>query len=411
MGVSVRQKIKGKGHSWWVFITHNGKRRSRKIGSKAAAKRIAVEISEKIARQEFNLEREKPVPTFKEYSEKWLKDYVAVSCRESTYEEYNGILKNHVLPVFDDKPIDQVRRGDIRDFLLSKIKDDFSKSRVRSFKDVMSGVLGYALDEELIQANPTLGITKRLFPKSKRTKKTLNVNYVLTREELELFHDTCKSLVPEYSVFFTMAAKTGMRLGELLALRWDDVDLNSSFFWVRRSYRRGIFTRPKNGKSRRVDMTSKLKAVLKQHLLKEKKECFSLGVEPELVFNRYGSPIEQNYIRRVFKRVLKKAGIRDIKLHALRHSYASILLSAGVSLFYVSKQLGHSGINITLDIYGHFIPSEGNREVDLLDSPAPTSTLSAPKALYSPKEKPQHIDIAVNSDFLVPKAGLEPARM
>jgi len=222
-----------------VFINHNGKRRSRKIGTKAAAKRIAAEIQQKIARQEFGIEKEKPIPTFGEYSKKWLKDYVSVGCRESTYGEYNGILKNHVLPVFKDKPIDKVSRGDIRDFLLSKIKEDFSKSRVGLFKDVLSGVLGYSLDEELIQANPTLGITKRLFPKSKRTKKALSVNHVLNREELELFHDTCKSLVPTYSAFFTMAAKTGMRLGELLALRWDDVDFNSSFIWVKRSYRRG----------------------------------------------------------------------------------------------------------------------------------------------------------------------------
>ena len=158
-------------------------------------------------------------------------------------------------------------------------------------------------------------------------------------------------------------------------------------------------------------MTPKLKAVLKQHLLKEKKECLSLGIEPDLVFNRYGSPIEQNFIRRVYKRVLKKAGIRDIKLHSIRHSYTSILLSEGVSLFYVSKQLGHSGINITSDIYGHFIPSEGNREVDLLDSPAPASTLSAPKAPKSHKEKPQHVDIAVNSSLVVPKARLELAQI
>jgi len=185
MGVTVRQKIKGKGQPWWVFITHNGKRRSRKIGPKATAKRIAAEIQEKIARQEFNLEREKPVPTFGEYSEKWLKDYVSVSCRESTYEEYNGILKNHVLPVFEDKPIDQVRRGDIRDFLLSKIKQDFSKSRIGLFKDVLSGVLGYALDEELIQANPTLGITKRLFPKSDERYKKLKSKYV---QEFEKYY-------------------------------------------------------------------------------------------------------------------------------------------------------------------------------------------------------------------------------
>jgi len=91
-----------------------------------------------------------------------------------------------------------------------------------------------------------------------------------------------------------MAAKTGMRLGELLALRWDDVDFNSSFSGSRDHTGAGIFTKPKNGKSKRVDMTPKLKAALKKHSLKEKKECFSLGIEPELVFNRYGSGIEQN---------------------------------------------------------------------------------------------------------------------
>ncbi len=80
-------------------------------------------------------------------------------------------------------------------------------------------------------------------------------------------------------------------------------------------------------------------------------------------------------------------------------------------LFYVSKQLGHSGINITSDIYGHFIPSEGNRQVDLLDSPAPASILSAPKSLYSQKEKPQLVDIAVNSSLMVPKARLELAQI
>jgi len=398
MGVIVRQKVKGKGKSWWIFITHQGERRSRKVGSKAAAKSLAAKIEERLGSKEFNIEKKKPVPTFKKYSKIWLSNYIKVSCRESTFDEYSGILNNHILPVFKDVEIDKITRGAIRDFLLSKIKAGLSRSRVNLIKDVLSGVLGYALDEELISANPTLGITKRLWPKSMRKKNKVSDEDVFNREEIELLHDTCKSLVPEYSAFFIMAAKTGMRLGELLALRWNDVDFNSNFLWIRRSYRRGIFTRPKNGKSRRVDMTPQLKAELKRRLLREKKECFRLRIEPEFVFNRNGRPIEQNFIRRVYKRILKKAGLRDIKLHSIRHSYASILLSEGVNLFYVSKQLGHSSTNITSDIYGHFIPSEFNREVDLLDAPAPSCTLSAPKALNSPKEKPQHIDIAVNSE-------------
>lgn len=274
MGVIVRQKTKGKGKPWWVFITHDGKRSSKKIGTKAAAKQVQTKIEEAIASKDFNIEKEKPIPTFQEYSKKWLNNYIKVSCRESTFEEYSGILDNHILSAFKDVKIDQITRGAIRDFLLSKIKTGLSRSRVNLIKDVLSGVLGYALDEELIQANPTLGITKRLWPKSMRKKNKVSDEDVFNREELELLHDTCKSLVPEYSAFFIMAAKTGMRLGELLALRWNDVDFNSNFLWIRRSYRRGIFTRPKNGKSRRVDMTPQLKAELKRGLLREKKGMF-----------------------------------------------------------------------------------------------------------------------------------------
>lgn len=397
MGVSVRQKEPGKGKPWWIFISYRGKRRSKKIGGKAAALRIAQEIELKIAKQDFNLEKSKKKPAFKTYSKKWLNDYVKVSCRESTFEEYNGILKNHVLPVFKDVKIDQITRGAIRDFLLLKIKEGLSRSRVGLFKDVLSGVLGYALDEELIQANPTLGITKRLWPKSTRRKNPVGKDVVFNKQEINLFLKTCKNVAVDYYPLFSTSVKTGMRIGEVLALRWDDIGFNSSALWVKRSYRRGIFTKPKNGKSRRVDMTPQLKAVLKQHQAADKRQCFRLGTEQDLVFNRYSRVIEQNYIRRVFKRILKKADLHYIKLHGIRHSYASIMLSEGKNLFYVSRQLGHSGINITSDIYGHFIPSEGNREVDFFDSFTPICTPSAPKALNSQKEKPQHIDIAVNS--------------
>ncbi len=97
MGVRVRQKIKGKGNPWWVFVSHNGKRTSRKVGSKRAADIVAAKIQAKISLGEFGFMDRKAMPTFREYSEKWLKGYVKLNCRESTVDEYMGALNFHVL--------------------------------------------------------------------------------------------------------------------------------------------------------------------------------------------------------------------------------------------------------------------------------------------------------------------------
>ncbi len=82
-----------------------------------------------------------------------------------------------------------------------------------------------------------------------------------------------------------------------------------------------------------------------------------------------GKHIEKNYIRRVFKRVLKKAGLREIRLHDIRHTFASLLLSDGASPVYVKEQLGHTSIQMTVDIYGHLIPSSNREMVNRLDTP------------------------------------------
>lgn len=104
-------------------------------------------------------------------------------------------------------------------------------------------------------------------------------------------------------------------------------------------------------------------------------------MEPNLVFHTYTRVIEQSLLRLVYKKLVKTAGLHYIKLHGLRHAFASILLSEGANLFYVSKQLGHSSINIASNVYGHFIAAEGNRAVDLLDFATPKAYQNALKLL------------------------------
>jgi len=361
MGVRVRQKIKGKGNPWWVFVSHNGKRTSRKVGSKRAADMVAAKIQAKISLGEFGFDR-KQVPTFGEYAIKWRKVYVRVNCRESTAEEYQVILKNHILPVFKNERVDQITKGSVRGFLLQKHSNGLSRSRVLVIKAVLSGILTFAVDEEIITINPCSGITKRLFPKNRNVKNRVGKGDIFTDQELAAIFDTCETDFPEHYPFFLMAARTGMRLGELLALQWGDVDLKDNYIWVRRSYRLGRLNRPKSGKSRKVDMSSQLAGVLSEMLKGDFKDI------KEFVFQHDGRIMEQYVICQVYDRILKKAKVRHIKFHGIRHSYCAHLLSKGVSPYYVSQQVGHSSINITCDTYGSWIRSEDNRHVDLLDS-------------------------------------------
>ncbi|PIE71628.1 MAG: hypothetical protein CSA22_02035 [Deltaproteobacteria bacterium] len=378
MGVHVREKEKGSG-VWWVFIHHNGKRRSKQIGDKKLAKDVAKKIEAKLTLGEMGLaEEDAPSkPTFREYATIWLEDYIKPLRKETTYERYNDILTRYVFPVFGSTPIDEVKRGQVRQLLMREHKKGRSKSMICLIRDVMSGPMGYAVDEEMIQANPVTGILKRM--KMERDKK-LEVE-PLTSEEVRLFLETCETLYPEYHTLFLCAFRTGMRMGELLALEWRDIDWNSKFIHVQRAYRRGVVDKTKTGRSRRVDMSDQLYHEMKNLLTERKKEGLQKGKggPVKIIFHRDGGYMEQNYIRRVFKRILTKAGIREIRFHDMRHTFASLLLTDGVTPVYVKEQLGHSSIEMTVDIYGHLIPSSNRNAVNRLDGPHQTAPYTHPE--------------------------------
>ena len=127
---------------------------------------------------------------------------------------------------------------------------------------------------------------------------------------------------PEFYPFFLCLARTGMRLGEAIAVATQDIDFNSKYIWVKKSYRRGKFNPPKNGKARKVDMSDQLTDVLKGLMTTRKKEALKSGTGelPDLLFTQSGGVMEQNFVRKIHNRILRKAGIRKIRIHDLRHT-------------------------------------------------------------------------------------------
>lgn len=224
MGVTVRQKTKGRGKPWWVFVAHNGKRASRKIGDKQAAETVASKFRAQIQLRDFGFEEDKPVPTFGEYADSWIETTVPATCKESTVRDYQDILRIHVRPVFENVKVTDVTRGKIKHFLLVKINEGYAKSTVSHLKDLVSGVLNKALDDEMIPANPALKLGKII----KRKDKKASIN-PLSADELRNLVDTVSERFPEHYTLFLLLARTGMRIGEALALKWEDIDFKGRY--------------------------------------------------------------------------------------------------------------------------------------------------------------------------------------
>lgn len=364
MGVRVREKPRNSGN-WYIFIEHHGKRKAKKIGrDKKLALQVAKQIEAKLVLKDTGLLEEKSeVPTFGDVANIWLKTYIKLLRRQSTYERYKGVLNTHVFPTIKNKDIDSIKRGDIRNLLLSK-KRNYSTSTVCIIRDVISGVFNHAVDDEIILANPIAGITRRL--NLEKDKKEV-IPFRL--EEAIDFLNTAEASSKDFYPLFILAFRTGLRMGELIGLKWSDVDFRSRFLVVKRSFKNGEYTRPKNGKSRRVDLSDQCLSELKKLRKKRNKEALSTGKGKtvETIFHREGVPVAQNTLRGIFKRILKKAGIRDMRFHDIRHTYASMLLSNGQSPQYVKEQMGHHSIQVTVDIYGHMIPSSNRDAVNMLD--------------------------------------------
>jgi integrase len=428
MGVSVREKIKGSGE-FWIFIRHEGDRAAQKVGDREAAQEIKGEILREIRTGRFDIaamknaraaerkEEKSSAPTLKDYFEKHLtKEYLESGVRQSTREAYEGAFNRHILPVLGDKPVDAITRADIKSFVgsltrkkyervvkqtiqddhgklvLTKVKMErsLSKASIRIVTASLCACLNHAREDGHIRENPANRLTK-LYRQAKALHPEIQP---LTSEEVPVFLQAAREHTPEYYELFLTLVHTGVRSGECAGIQWGDLDFNSKFAIVRRTVTpSGRIENTKTDRIRRVDLSDELIAALRDLRRRRKAEYLGRGKNeiPEWVFlspgriiydegkpvgREEGKRVDMHNVKsRAFRLVLDKAGLRRIRVHDLRHSYASILISAGVSPAYVQQQLGHASIKMTVDTYTHLIPGAGRQALAALPSIAsPTSS-------------------------------------
>jgi integrase len=275
----------------------------------------------------------------------WLDVFGSLGLKESTKERYEGIYNIHI----KDKPLGMVKLSDINRIWLQKYFNDteLTYGQVGAIKKLLSKFFAFAVSDGYMIRNPCTGIKN---PKTKDEKET----EVFTREEI----DKILSVESRHTCQIKLMLYTGMRLGEALALTWDDINFEDRVITVTKAYdSKGRLGTPKTkGSSRIFVFPDHMEQDFKEKQTLNKKEKLIGGFElSDLVFpSTVGTPMGQKNFRDSFKRVLIKAGVEYRSPHTLRHTFTTSASRMGIPIEDVAKMLGHSNIKTTREVYLHY---------------------------------------------------------
>ena len=301
--------------------------------------------------------------TFQDHCDRWARG-AKQSLRPNTLRVYDWALRVHIIPEFGAVPLSRISRATVKDFVIRKLESGLARKTVGNIHNVLHVCLEDAVDIAILRDNPAdrRGRSKALRLQPTRAERAAKVK-AFTSEQLGRFLSAAERKLPDRWVLFRVMALTGMRLSEVLGLKWQDVDLDAGVVTIRRGWVRNRVQMTKSGHARQVDLSSRLVEDLAAWRSAHTPGAFGDATPDWLFPSKASTPVDHNYIQRDFKRVLQAARLpRHFTPHCLRHTYATLLIKAGESIEYVQKQLGHSTIQLTVDVYGSWLPS-GNRAV------------------------------------------------
>lgn len=303
---------------------------------------------------------------FKNYIEQWLEIYKKPHVKEITYSVQERNVRLNMIPRWGNYKLKEITRSEYQKWI-NELREHYSEGTVRRIHSIMNSAMNDAVHEfRVLRENPILRIS---IPKDKLNNKELKY---FTVEQLDKFLNEVKKPVKkakykysiQYYVLFTLLARTGLRIGEALALTWDDVDLDEGLVSVNKTLVYPINSKPylSTPKSKASVRTIKLDTttvrLLKKHKI-NRNELYLMyrnykKPDTNIVFHQHeGKWLKTNVVREYFKEICKRANLPVLSPHALRHSHAVHLLEAGANIKFVSERLGHSSIKMTADTYLH----------------------------------------------------------
>ncbi len=380
------QARKGKrGTTYQVIISYtdqNGK--ARQIWKTTKTKKDAETLRNELLVQAQNgIDIDPEKITFSEYLDKWLKDFGKTNLAPRTLESYISVIEKHLKPELGHIQLSKLSPSHLRDFYTKSLTDGrkdskktkgsaLTASTVKHFHRLIHLALRQAVRWELVFRNVADAVDP---PKQASELDETKDLVFLNEQEIETLFKSIKSnyaYIPAY-----IAVNTGMRLGEVLGLRWQDIDLEGKILTINQTMQcvnREIKFRNKaktKGSRRTIDLPDNLIVFLKKLQLEQEtqkrwthKDVYQ---DHDLVCCREdGTPINLHSFGSYFIRLAKRAGI-NASFHSLRHTHASLLLKAGEYPKVISERLGHTQIGITMDIYSHIMPGMQKQAAEKID--------------------------------------------
>lgn len=360
---SIYQRKDGR---WVASITLENRKRKELYGK--TRKEVQEKLKAALREQEQGTLVTGPQQTVAQYLDEWLKAHKQV-IRPRSYERYEAIIRLHLVPKLGKLPLQKLSGQHLQRLYTEKLESGLSSTTVSAIHNMLHTALDNAVKLGILARN----VCETVSPPRKVHKEMKPLSPEQARQLLEAAKGHPREAL------FVLALATGMRRGELLGLKWQDVDLEQGVLHVRRALTRmptGLGykeTEPKTKKSRRsIVLASFAIVALLKHREKQEKMRRVAGdawEEHDYVFcsplGRHLNPGHDVLVQ--LKKLLEKTGLPDIRFHDLRHSTATLLLSKGVHPKVVQEILGHSEISMTLDIYSHVLPTMQKEAMSGLD--------------------------------------------
>ncbi|MCX6021675.1 MAG: tyrosine-type recombinase/integrase [Chloroflexi bacterium] len=357
---SIRKRGKQK-NGWTLVLDHGkdpetGKRRQQWKAFHGTKKAAEAEL----ARMVNEIESGGYVPpaheTVGQFFARWLKDYAATNTTPRTVEGYKAIYRLYVEKVIGGVQVDKVTAGQVQAIYGAMEAKGLAARTIRHTHTLVREVLGYALRWGVTTRNVTDAVSA--------PKPVAHDAATLDEEGVERFLVAADG--SPFLPFYALALYSGMRRGELAALRWQDVDLERAAISVRQALVRvtgqGWIVKPPKSAAgkRRIDLSPEIAAMLRRHRTAQLERRLAVGPawqDGDYVFTRpAGLHIDPDEATRAFTRIARAAGIKGVTLHGARHTHASIMLAQGVHPRIVQERLGHGDINTTMTTYSHVLP-------------------------------------------------------
>lgn len=290
---------------------------------------------------------------FNDFAHDFLVIYARPTFKPSSYDRTAGVIQDHLLPYFgNEESVDEITVKQCQSYVATRIRQGAAPSTVDREIGILKIMLSFALTNHNCSENVALKV------RSPQPRPT-NTRSLEPEEVVRLLQE----IPGNYRLFFALLVMTGLRVGEAIALTWEDIDFKNLKINVNKTVYKQKIQLPKTKKSiRRVDMPPALAIALAREKAKRQ------ASENELVFmTTTGSYFDyHNVSHRVFNPAVERAKLGHVRIHDLRHTYASLLLDQGASLEYIQEMLGHESLATTIR-YLHLLPSAHTNEAEKLE--------------------------------------------